>query len=142
MTFFPVPHNTPPKPVKPIVRTPAPPVVKTARPMPEELKQLVAQTTSQVKAEPLPVPPPAQEDLSLPSLTQMAKNVLGSLGRTAKSAVRGEQVKVSAEDAETRLTICRACPYFRHTDERCSKCGCYMAVKTYLKAEKCPIGKW
>lgn len=110
--------------------------------MPEELKQLVAQTTSQVKAEPLPVPPPAQEDLSLPSLTQMAKNVLGSLGRTAKSAVRGEQVKVSAEDAETRLTICRACPYFRHTDERCSKCGCYMAVKTYLKAEKCPIGKW
>lgn len=151
MTFFPVPHNAPPKSTVHIVRGPAQAAVKKAAPeptravvMPEELKNLVRQTM-------LPPPPPDEvhvtetpptEELSLPSMTQMAKNVLGSLGRAVKSAATGQGVKVTQETAEARLAICRSCPFFRHADERCSKCGCYLAAKTYLRAEKCPVGKW
>ena len=156
MTFFPVPHHTPPQPVAHIVRGPAAEAVK--RPavenpderqaqMPEELRRIVAETSQPRRPEntlsPLPEAlskPP--EELSLPSMTQMAKNVLGSLGKTIKAAATGQGVKVTQETAEARLAICRSCPFFRTSDERCSKCGCYMAVKTYLRAEKCPVGKW
>lgn len=148
MTYFPVPHNAPPKPVAHIVRGPAQEAVKKAAPvvnrpavMPEELKKLVAQTM-QPQPPPEVAPAPTTEELSLPSMTQMAKNVLGSLGKVVKAAASGQGVKVTQETAEARLAICRSCPFFRHTDERCSKCGCYMAVKTYLRAEKCPVGKW
>lgn len=155
MTFFPVPHNAPPKPVAHIVRGTAADAVKrpaalgqgTPTRMPDELKRIVEQTTRPIEPDalpPLPLPPiePPKEEYSLPSMTQMAKNVLGSLGKTIKSAATGQGVKVAQETAEARLAICRGCPFFRHSDERCSKCGCVMAIKTYLKAEKCPVGKW
>jgi hypothetical protein len=32
--------------------------------------------------------------------------------------------------------------FFDSLSERCSRCGCFLSVKTYLKAEKCPVGKW
>ena len=32
--------------------------------------------------------------------------------------------------------------HFDAEQERCRKCGCWVSIKTYLKAEKCPIGKW
>ena len=84
----------------------------------------------------------APEIPSLPAMNEMAKNAISSLWNTAKGAATGKGIKVEKEEAERRLTICRGCPFFRQHDERCSKCGCYMAVKTYLRAEKCPVGKW
>jgi len=148
MIYFPVPNNAPPTPVAHIIRGPArkasatSPLVapKSITPPHEELKKLVQKTS-------VPLPPPetvlTEESVpSLPSMTQMAKNVLGSLGRVVKSAAQGQGVQLGKEAAEARLAICKTCPFFRHVDERCSKCGCYMAVKTYLRAEKCPVGKW
>lgn len=96
-------------------------------------------------AAPTPVsapPQPPVEVPSLPSMTQMAKNILGSVKNAATSAIQGHGIKVNAEEADRRLSICKTCPFFRHMDQRCSKCGCYMAVKTYLKAERCPVNKW
>lgn len=84
-----------------------------------------------------------EEDVpSLPSMTQMAKNVTASLARTVKAAARGQSVRLSKEEADRRLAICQTCQFFRTVDQRCSKCGCFMAVKTYLRAETCPVGKW
>ncbi len=145
MLFFPVPHTAPlrPPPSTTIVRGNAQNAVQlqpeaiTPKPslpvLPKELERLVQQTS---------VPPTVAEaeELSLPSMTQMAKNVLGSLKKVAAGI--GQGIKLPKEEAEARLTICRTCPFFRHVDERCSKCGCYMAVKTYLRAEHCPVGKW
>ena len=49
----------------------------------------------------------------------------------------------SAEELhEARLEICRACEFFKPRTERCSKCGCFMKLKTKLENAKCPIGKW
>jgi hypothetical protein len=43
---------------------------------------------------------------------------------------------------EQRLEICKVCPAFRPRTKRCSKCGCFMELKTTLMQASCPIGKW
>jgi hypothetical protein len=43
---------------------------------------------------------------------------------------------------EYRLEICNSCPAFRKYTKRCSKCGCFMSLKSTLKQAKCPVGKW
>lgn len=48
----------------------------------------------------------------------------------------GEELK------EARLAICRTCEFFKPRTEQCSKCGCFMKLKTALENAKCPIGKW
>lgn len=77
-----------------------------------------------------------------PSNTQMAKNLGNSIIRNVQSVASGNSFKVTEGEANARLEICKTCEFFNATQQRCSKCGCYMAVKTYLKAESCPVGKW
>lgn len=83
-----------------------------------------------------------QTPLKMPSSIQMAKNLGNSLVRNVQSVAAGNPLKVGETEANTRLEICKTCEFFSHQSQRCSKCGCKMAVKTYLKAENCPIGKW
>lgn len=78
----------------------------------------------------------------MPSMTQMASNVVDSIARNIKSVASGNELNVSTAEAQRRLAICGSCEFFNSEAQRCGKCGCYMAVKTYLKAEACPVGKW
>lgn len=41
-----------------------------------------------------------------------------------------------------RLQICKSCEWFRQKTKTCSKCGCFMKLKTTLKKAQCPVGKW
>ena len=77
-----------------------------------------------------------------PSNTQMAKNLGTSIVRNIQSVAAGNSLKISDEEVKNRLQICGGCEFFDSNQNRCRKCGCFMAVKTYLKAERCPIGKW
>jgi len=77
-----------------------------------------------------------------PSTTEMAKNLIGSVVRNVQSVASGNPLKITKEEASSRLNVCKACSFFDASKERCKKCGCNMAVKTYLKAEKCPLNKW
>lgn len=43
---------------------------------------------------------------------------------------------------EDRLAICRSCEFFNHRLEQCTKCGCFMRLKTTLERAHCPIQKW
>jgi hypothetical protein len=43
---------------------------------------------------------------------------------------------------EARLDICKTCPFLSRNMTRCTKCGCFMKLKTTLKDATCPIGKW
>lgn len=36
----------------------------------------------------------------------------------------------------SRMATCQRCPF--HVDEQCSKCACFINVKTMLSSEKCP----
>ena len=49
--------------------------------------------------------------------------------------------KLLSEDVDHRWALCQACPELTPAN-RCKKCGCFMKVKTKIKAAKCPIGKW
>lgn len=77
-----------------------------------------------------------------PPFRQMVQNVGESVVKNVQSVIAGNPLNVSDEEKNRRLSICNSCEFFIRDQERCSKCGCYMAVKTYLKAESCPVGKW
>ncbi|MFN7583958.1 MAG: DUF6171 family protein [bacterium] len=48
----------------------------------------------------------------------------------------------SAEVAEERYSICKACPELIKLTSQCKKCGCFMIAKTKLEKATCPLGKW
>jgi uncharacterized paraquat-inducible protein A len=52
------------------------------------------------------------------------------------------QPRSEEELKEARLAICMECPYLSKKHVRCTKCGCFMHLKTTLAKAKCPIGKW
>ena len=43
---------------------------------------------------------------------------------------------------EERLAICKGCDRLFKPTMTCKECGCFMKVKTHMKSQKCPIGKW
>ena len=78
----------------------------------------------------------------MPSMGAMARNVANSVVQNIQSVAAGNALRLTEEQANSRLSICSTCEFYNQTQSRCTKCGCFMAVKTYLKAEKCPVGKW
>jgi hypothetical protein len=52
------------------------------------------------------------------------------------------QPRSDQELIESRLAICNTCPFFNKRLKKCTKCGCFMKLKTTLKKASCPIGKW
>ena len=41
-----------------------------------------------------------------------------------------------------RRAICATCPHIRAAGLQCGVCLCLIRLKTKLKTEECPIGKW
>lgn len=50
--------------------------------------------------------------------------------------------KTSPEIQEQRMAICTSCPHLYKPTTTCRKCGCFMAIKTWLPRQSCPIKKW
>jgi len=46
------------------------------------------------------------------------------------------------EEINKRISICESCEYFIKITKQCSKCGCFMKLKTRLTDASCPIGRW
>lgn len=63
-------------------------------------------------------------------------------GVTMFDVINPNKLETSAEEADSRYSICLSCPELINITKQCKKCGCFMAVKTKLKYAKCPIGKW
>jgi hypothetical protein len=49
---------------------------------------------------------------------------------------------VDREVSDARFDLCNYCPELVSLTKQCKKCGCFMALKTKMKAAKCPLGKW
>jgi len=79
---------------------------------------------------------------NFPSVGQMAKNIGNDIVKNVKSVVSGNSLNADQQEATKRKNICNGCEFFNKQQDRCTKCGCYLAVKVYLKASNCPIGKW
>lgn len=43
---------------------------------------------------------------------------------------------------QIRMDICKVCPSWEHTSNRCTECGCQMRVKVSLASSECPLKKW
>lgn len=77
--------------------------------------------------------------IPMPTKWQMAKNLVAA----SVQAVRHRFKQVSKKEQKRRHTICKtACQWYRHNDDRCSKCGCFTSFKTRLEAWHCPENKW
>ena len=75
-----------------------------------------------------------------PSVTEQAKNVGLSLFNVLTQAIKTGQVTAPNEEVEKRISICESCEFLK--ENRCSECGCFIALKAGLQTEKCPKGKW
>jgi hypothetical protein len=64
---------------------------------------------------------------------------VGSATRAAWGFVASGGATVSREEFEKRRALCQSCPHWN--GRRCAICGC-LAMKLYLPAERCPMGKW
>jgi len=43
---------------------------------------------------------------------------------------------------DTRFDICKGCYRLFKPTRTCKECGCFMAMKTWLKQATCPLDKW
>ena len=50
--------------------------------------------------------------------------------------------KIISDEIDTRWDMCQACEHFFKPTGTCKECGCFMKLKTKLKAATCPVGKW
>lgn len=79
--------------------------------------------------EPIEAPAP-------PTLLQMASSATAA----AFTFVTSGGKLMSRADRTARLAICQGCPALK--GPQCTDCGCLVAIKTWLPAEKCPREKW
>jgi len=76
-------------------------------------------------------------------LQKLAKRTKELAEQAAKDAASAyDEIKVSDEQRAERYSICQTCPNFVQLTTTCTKCGCFMAAKTYLSSAECPVGKW
>jgi hypothetical protein len=50
--------------------------------------------------------------------------------------------KVKEAEFDRRMAICRSCEFLKRPAEQCSKCGCFMKLKSKIDRAHCPIHKW
>jgi hypothetical protein len=50
--------------------------------------------------------------------------------------------KVDQEEFDRRMAICDTCEFLKKPAKQCSKCGCFMKLKTKITRAHCPIHKW
>jgi hypothetical protein len=77
----------------------------------------------------------------MPSLATQAVNAAGALCQEAAAIVKSEP-PVDPTESQRRFAICEQCDCFNPDTARCSKCGCYMRVKTTFRTAVCPQGTW
>jgi hypothetical protein len=116
---------------QPVVQTVPQPVARPLVPTPE-----VASTTVVPAPAAAGAASPAPEAASYPSAWTMVQTFSTAAVQFAAS---GGQT-VSREVREQRLSICQMCPDYDGT--RCVRCGCFIAAKTWVPQQTCPIGKW
>jgi hypothetical protein len=71
--------------------------------------------------------------------SNLAKQQQGAV--TPMAVFNPDTPKASDAVKENRMAICEECPHYL-ISKQCSKCGCFMPLKTGLLHATCPINKW
>tara|TARA_B100000131_G_C18033597_1_gene579471 strand:- start:826 stop:1197 length:372 start_codon:yes stop_codon:yes gene_type:complete len=79
-----------------------------------------------------------------PTISKKAKGFFSEMRKMANRMLKSGDALCSKDIQQERLKICLDCQYATNTSSRikCSKCGCYMEVKTWISSSECPIKKW
>lgn len=77
-------------------------------------------------------------DNSLPSRLDMVKNIISAF---KEITIHGFETRPE-EEIEKALKICISCPFFKEDGPRCGRCGCYLKIKSTMKAWHCPEHRW
>lgn len=83
---------------------------------------------------------PCVDELKLPGMLDMAKNLIRDGTSIASNALKGNATLVDDVIREQRWSTCESCP--RLQNDRCLECGCFMKVKVAFVTSKCPLEKW
>jgi hypothetical protein len=83
---------------------------------------------------------PCVSSEELPSMMQMAKNLMSDGSKIIKNAVEGNKSLVDDDIRDKRWFTCQGCP--RLQNDRCLECGCFMKIKVAFVTSVCPLGKW
>lgn len=79
-----------------------------------------------------------------PDLLRRARNLLETIIIVAQT---GGELLASREIQQTRLSVCQACDRFWLPEDgkgsaQCRECGCFIHVKTAVRAADCPLKRW
>ena len=101
-----------------------------------------------VKGEWLEIDPETLADLrdrfrpkTPPPVSVMAANLARAAAAEVKARIAGTP-PLDPEEIERRMATCRECENFIHGQNRCALCGCFAALKSRLRSQHCPVGKW
>ena len=73
-----------------------------------------------------------------PDVFTLAKNFGNSVANHLADGMR----KVTDEQLNNRIEICKTCDKFDAQEHRCKHCGCFLNIKASWNSEKCPLDKW
>lgn len=76
-----------------------------------------------------------------PSIIEQAKNLTLSTANVLAYAITTGKIKAEPQTIAVRIDHCNKCRYLEK-GSRCTVCGCFIALKAGLQAEKCPMKKW
>jgi hypothetical protein len=83
----------------------------------------------------------SNHDEKPPTALNKARSFGYALFKEAKQTLLGEP-KIKKEEANQRIKICESCEFFDKRMAQCKKCGCFLKLKTLMRSQHCPIGKW
>ena len=81
-----------------------------------------------------------QKSREMPSILQQTTNFVLSVANVFAYARSTGKVKAEPQTVGVRVDLCHKCRHL--SGNRCSVCGCFVALKAGLRAEACPIHKW
>ena len=78
------------------------------------------------------------KDPDLPSNLKMSKEITKAAAQALTHGIK----RVTEQVFQERIGICERCEWYRQSDRRCARCGCFLKFKARLEAWHCPIDKW
>lgn len=83
---------------------------------------------------------------TMPSAGRMALNAARAAYDVAKGAANGRGLRATDAEVERRAAVCalNACGKHVAGTDRCAHpgCGCWLKVKRWFAAQRCPDGRW
>lgn len=77
-------------------------------------------------------------------MVRMTFNAVAAAAGVVAAGLRGERVISESVEQSRRHAICQTnqCGRYLADRDRCSRCGCWMGVKSWLRPLPCPVGLW